>query len=46
MMDAQMPRIMEGWISQCVYVVEYASSPRRRSLGFMAIIVVSSSCQD
>mmetsp|Transcript_9535 Transcript_9535/g.24257 ORF Transcript_9535/g.24257 Transcript_9535/m.24257 type:complete len:261 (+) Transcript_9535:1108-1890(+) len=46
-MEAQMPRIMEGWISQCVYVSVYASPSLRRaaltSLTIIAIIVVSSS---
>ena len=24
MIDAQMPRIIDGWISQCVYVLQYS----------------------
>ena len=42
MMDAQMPRIMDGWISQCVYVVLYVR--RWISCGSIAIIALSSSC--
>ena len=32
-MEAQIPRIIEGWISQCVYVVEYVLCAKKERRG-------------
>lgn len=41
--DAHTPRIMDGWISQCVYVEQYATPFSCKSSGVIASITVSSS---
>ncbi len=43
MMEAQTPRIMAGWISQCVYVEQYPMPFSCRSSGVIANMIVSSS---
>ena len=45
MIEAHTPRIIDGWISQCVCVLQYwRSSSARSALGRIAIIHESSSC--